>query len=67
MTDTPDHLAMITAALDAANNPRLGTDTRLRHALTACGYLAKLAAYQEERLRYLAAEIYLLRDVGARV
>lgn len=63
---SPEHLAMITAALDAANNPRLGDSKRLKHALTACEWLAKLASYQDERLRYLAAEVYLLRETGAR-
>lgn len=65
-TQPPEHLAMITAALDAANNPRLGDSKRLKHALTACEWLAKLASYQDERLRYLAAEVYLLRETGAR-
>lgn len=62
-----DALEMIQQAVDAAHNPRLGTDTRLGQALTAITYLTRWARYQDDRLRYLAAEVRLLRDAGARV
>jgi len=67
---------MIQEEVDTALNPRLGTDSRLAHAITAITYLSRWACYQdeqramqerwsatlEERLRLLRAEVLALRE-----
>ena len=57
-------LELIQRAVHDARNPRLGTDTRLAHALTAITLLSRWARYQDERQRLLAAEVYGLRQGG---
>lgn len=60
-------LELIQRAVDDAHNPRLGTATRLGHALTAITYLSRQMRYHQERIEWLTTEVTMLREHGGRL